>query len=115
VKYALLIYGTTDARDALSEDNRRRINADIFQLLARPDVSSWVRLQPVESATTVRHDSGRTLLTDGPFVDSKEYLGGLIVIDAANLDEALAAAGEFQAALARFSGAVEVRPILAAE
>lgn len=115
MKYALLVYGTTDARDALSEDDRRRINAEIDLLLARPNVSSWVRLQPVESATTVRHNDGRTLLTDGPFVDSKEYLGGLIMVEAANLDEALAAAGEFQAALAGHSGAIEVRPILDAE
>ncbi len=78
-----------------------------------PNVSGWVRLHLVESATTVRHEDGRTLLTDGPFVDSKEYLAGLIVVEAANLDEALTAAGEFQAA--RPSGAIEVRPILDSE
>ncbi len=113
MKYALLIYGTIGARDALSEEDRRRIDADISQLLARPNVSGWVRLLPVESATTIRHDDSRTLLTDGPFVDSKEYLAGLIVVEAANLDEALAAAGEFQDA--RPSGAIEVRPILDSE
>ena len=115
MKYALLVYGCTAARDALSEDDRRRVDADIALLLARSNVSGWVRLQPVESATTVRHEDGRTLLTDGPFVDSKEYLGGLIMVEAANLDEAIAAAGDFQATLARHAGAIEVRPVLAAE
>jgi hypothetical protein len=70
-----------------------------------------MRLQPAESATTLSSPEGTTLLTDGPFVDSKEYLGGLFIIEATNLDEALAFAGELQD-LMRPGGAIEVRPIV---
>jgi hypothetical protein len=72
-------------------------------------VTGWVRLKEVGSATTVRHEQGRSLLTDGPFVDSKDYLGGLIVVEAENLDGALAVADELQEL--RSSGAIEIRPV----
>ena len=72
-------------------------------------MTGWLRLQDVESATTVRHEQGRTLLTDGPFVESKDFLGGLIVVEAENLDEAIAVAGELQDL--RAAGAIEIRPV----
>jgi hypothetical protein len=59
----------------------------------------------------VRNDEGRMLLTDGPFIDSKEYLAGLILIEADNLDEALTIAGEMLQET-RPGTAIEVRPIL---
>jgi len=108
MKYALLIYNTIAIRDALTDDERKLFEIRVAEVLARPNVGPWVRLREVESATTVRHDEGRTFLTDGPFVDSKEYLAGLIVVEAANLDEALAVAAELQAL--RPGGAIEVRP-----
>jgi hypothetical protein len=104
VKYALLAYNPP------SGDQRGAIRPDIAEALAQTNVTSWVRLQPTESATTLSSPDGKTLLTDGPFVDSKEYLGGVIVIEAANLDEALALAAELQDL--RNAGAIEVRPIL---
>jgi hypothetical protein len=72
-------------------------------------VTDWLRLHDAESATTVRREHGRTLLTDGPFVDSKDYLGGLIIVEADNLDGALAVAGELQEL--RLGGAIEIRPV----
>ncbi len=109
MKYALLAYTDIDVRDRTPEQERRQINAGIAEVLKRPNVTGWLRLQDVESATTVRHGQGRTLLTDGPFVDSKDYLGGFIVVEAQNLDGALAVAGELQEL--RASGAIEVRPV----
>ena len=106
MKYALLAYNQS------ADDQRGPIPADIGAALTRPEVKSWIRLQHVESATTVSSPEGKTLLTDGPFVDSKEYLGGVIVIEAANLDEALEIAADFQRLMRRF-GVIEVRPILA--
>jgi hypothetical protein len=103
VKYALLAY------IPLAADKRGPIRPEIAEVLARPNVTSWMRLQSIESATTLSSPGGKTLLTDGPFVDSKEYLGGLIIVEAANLDEALAVAGELQDL--RSGGAIEVRPI----
>jgi hypothetical protein len=105
VKYALLAYNSPTV------DQRGPIRPEIAEALAGPAVRSWVRLQPAESATTISEAGGKTLLTDGPFVDSKEYLGGLIVIEAANLDEALAVASGFQS-LMLGGGMIEVRPIL---
>ena len=80
-------------------------------LLGRPDVTGWARLHAGESATTLRSDGGRMLLTDGPFIDSKEYLAGLFLIEAGNLDGALAIAGDLLRET-RPGAAIEVRPIL---
>jgi hypothetical protein len=84
LRYALLIYGNTEVRDRRPDAERRRINAGVSAVLARPNVTGWLRLRNVESATTMRYEQGRTLLTDGPFVDSKDFLGGFIVVEADN-------------------------------
>jgi hypothetical protein len=104
-----LAYVDSETRDRRSEQERRRINAGIAEVLERPNVTGWLRLQGVGSATTVRHQQGRTLLTDGPFVESKDFLGGFIVVEAEDLDGALAVAGELQEL--QGAGAIEVRPV----
>lgn len=109
MRYALLVYGNAEVRDRIPDDERRRINAGVAEVLERPNVSGWLRLQAAESATTLRHEHGRTLLTDGPFVDSKDFLGGLIVVEADDLDGALAVAGELQDL--RGAGSIEIRPV----
>ena len=109
MRYALLAYSNIEAREKRTEAEQRRINAGTAEVLARPNVTGWLRLQDVDSATTVRHEQGRTLLTDGPFVDSKDFLGGFIVVEADNLDGALAVAGELQERLG--GGAIEIRPV----
>jgi hypothetical protein len=67
-------------------------------------------LQPVETATTVRVENGAMLLTDGPFVDAKEHVGGYGLVEADDLDVALEIAARIPAA--RMGGAVEVRPLV---
>jgi hypothetical protein len=109
LRYALLIYGNTEVRDRRPDAERRRINAGVAAVLARPNVTGWLRLRNVESATTMRYEQGRTLLTDGPFVDSKDFLGGFIVVEADNLDGAFAVADELQEL--RAAGAIEIRPV----
>ena len=109
MRYALLIYDDSEIRDRTPAEERRRITADILDALERPNVTGWLRLQGVESATTVRREQGSSLLTDGPFVESKDYLGGFIEIEAENLDGALAFAEELQEM--RPWGAIEVRPV----
>ena len=109
MKYALLIYSTIADRDSASAEDRARINAMVADVLERPQVTGWLRLRDVAAATTLRYDNGKSLLTDGPFVDSKEFLGGLIVVEADNLDGALAVAEELQDI--RGAGAIEVRPV----
>ena len=110
MKYALLIYNQGGGtREAMTDEERRRFDGVVDEVLARPNVGPWVRLREIESATTVRQGERGIFLTDGPFVDSKEYIGGLIVVDAANLDQALAVAAELQEL--RKGGAIEVRPM----
>lgn len=101
MQYALLAYG---------QHSSEHIAPDIAALLQRQVVAGWLRLHPDESATTLHHSDGQILLTDGPFVDSKEYLAGVILIEADDLDGALAIAREFQDT--RTSGAIEIRPVL---
>jgi len=67
------------------------------------------QLAPPESATTVRVQDGKTLTTDGPFVEMKEALGGYLFFEADDLDAAIELAGRIPAA--RMGGAIEIRPI----
>ena len=110
MRYALLIYNDSEVLDRRPQEEQRRINDGIYEVMKRPNVSGWLRLRNVEAATTVRYEQGRTLLTDGPFIDSKDYLGGFIMVDAENLDGAIAIAGELQEL--RAAAAIEIRPVL---
>ena len=107
MQYALLTYAPAEDTNRAT----RPIPGALAALFDRPNVTGWVRLHADESATTLRNDDGRTLLTDGPFIDSKEYLAGLILVEAENLDGALALAGELLHET-RPGTAIEVRPIL---
>jgi hypothetical protein len=108
MRYALVIYND-DELTREPEENRVMMEA-IERLLAHPNVTGWVQLAGLDATTTVRHEQGRTLLTDGPFIESKDYIGGLIHIDVADLDAAIALAGEFQAVRGG-PGAIEIRPV----
>ena len=83
------------------------MSAEYYAFRDDPRCLGGAHLQPIETATTVR-DGG--LITDGPFADTKEVLGGYYVLDAADLDEAL----EFDHRIpaVRLGGAVEVRPLV---
>lgn len=73
-------------------------------------VTPGLQLDAPETATTVRVHDGKTLVTDGPFVEIKESIGGYLLFEADDLDAAIALAARVPAA--RLSGAVEVRPIV---
>jgi hypothetical protein len=109
LRYALLIYGDIETRDRTTEEQRARMNAGVAEVVARPNVTGYLRLDKVESSTTVRSEQGRSLITDGPFVDSKDFLGGFVIVEAENLDGALAVADELQEL--RLGGAIEIRPV----
>jgi hypothetical protein len=109
MQYALLIYSTTEGSRPESERSGP-IDPRIAEVLERPYVLNWARLRDPESATTVRHGAGKTLLVDGPFIDSREFLGGVIVVEADDLDGAIAIADELQQT--RTDGGIEVRPLL---
>ena len=107
MQYALRAYGSQASRDATQP-----MNAAIAAVLARPEVIGWARLHADESATTLRTKDSQVLLTDGPFVETKEYLAGVILIEAENLDAAMAIAHDLQDP--RTNGAIEIRPIFEA-
>jgi hypothetical protein len=110
VKYALLIYSHEPDWDSLSEDEKAAIYGEYFAVSEADGVVGGQELQPAAMATTVRVRDGRTMTTDGPFVETKEMLGGFFIFEADNLDAALELASRIPAA--RRGGAVEVRPVV---
>jgi hypothetical protein len=117
MKYMLLIHqGSTptprdpEAWGRLSESEQQAVYAAYQEINQTPGVSAGMQLQPPETATTVRVQDGRTLTTDGPFVELKEAVGGYMIFEADDLDAAIALAAKIPAA--SMGGAIEVRPIL---
>jgi hypothetical protein len=113
MRYLLQIYPQAGAREAferLSAEEQQALLDEYLAITRSPEVVGAGQLQPVESATTVRVQGGETLLTDGPFVDAKEHVGGYCLVEADDLDAALALAARIPAA--RMGGAVEVRPVV---
>ena len=117
MKYMLLIHqGDTptprdpEAWERLSQDEQKAIFGAYAAINETPGVSPGVQMQPPEAATTVRVQDGKTLTTDGPFVATKEALGGYLFFEADDLDAAIELASRIPAA--RMGGAVEVRPIV---
>jgi hypothetical protein len=110
MKYLLQIYPAAGEFEGMSEDEQEAIVGEYRAISQSPAVIGGDQLQPVETATTVRVQNGQTLLTDGPFVEAKEHLGGYLLVDADDLDDALEIAARIPAA--RMGGAIEVRPVL---
>ena len=116
MKYMLLIHqgDTPTPRDPeawarLSEDEQKAVYADYQALNQTPGVTPGLGLDAPETATTVRVEDGKTLTTDGPFVATKEALGGWLLFEADDIDAAIELAARIPAA--RMGGAIEVRPI----
>ncbi|WP_326823737.1 YciI family protein [Streptosporangium sp. NBC_01639] len=110
MQYALMIYTEPGYGEALSEEERAAAYAEYFALADDARCVGGGQLQPAETATSVRVVGGRTLMTDGPFADTKEVLGGFCLVEAADLDEAIELAARIPAA--RLGGAVEIRPVV---
>ena len=117
MKYILLIQqgSTPTPRDpeawaTLSEAEQQQVWADYRAINETPGVTPGHGMSEPESATTVRVEDGRTLTTDGPFVELKEAVGGYLIYEADDLDAAIELAARIPAA--RLGGAIEVRPIV---
>jgi hypothetical protein len=117
MKYMLLIHqgDTPTPRDPdewakLPEDEQQAVFRDYKAINENPGVTAGLQLGPPETATTVRVEDGKTLTTDGPFVEIKEAIGGYLLFEADDLDSAIELAAQIPAA--RMGGAIEVRPIV---
>ena len=111
MKYMLLIQsGGVEGFVELPENEQNAIYGEYMAISEAPGVSDGNQLQPAETATTVRVEDGKTLTTDGPFVETKEALGGYYLFDADDLDAAIELAARIPAA--RLGGAIEVRPVV---
>ena len=110
VRYMLLIYG--DER-ALSEGEREQCYRESVQLAheihAAGQFLAAAPLHPTATATSVRVREGKRLVTDGPFAETREQLGGYFLINANDLDEAIAIAARIPGAR---RGTVEIRPVI---
>lgn len=110
MKYVLLIYLK---EDALGETEREQCYAESAQLAQqlnlRGQYLATAPLHPVATATSVRVRDGKPLVTDGPFAETREQLGGFFLIDAQDLDEAIAIAARIPGAQV---GTVEIRPVI---
>jgi hypothetical protein len=111
VKYMLLIY-LGEAWDQLGPAERQRIYGEQMtvadEVTARGKYLGGSPLQPASTATSVRVRGGKRVVTDGPFAETREQLGGYMIVDVENLDEAIAIAARGPVASV---GTVEVRPI----
>ena len=110
MKYLLLIYSD---EQAWTESEREHCFAESTELTHELNHAgkylAAAPLQPVASATSVRVREGKRLVTDGPFAETREQLGGYFLIDARDLDEAITIAGRIPAVR---KGTVEIRPVL---
>jgi len=112
VKYMLLICRDEPAWDKLGVTERQQVYAEMLklseELTARGQYLGGFPLHPSSAATSVRVRDGKRLVTDGPFAETREQLGGYMIVDVKDLDEAIAIAARIP--LARTS-TVEVRPV----
>lgn len=113
MQYMALIYDSAENRAALSPKAREQMLTDYMAFTkAAKDAGVFVAgdaLKGVDTATTIRVRSGETLLTDGPFAETKEQLGGYYLLECKDLDEALAWAAKIPSAK---TGSIEVRPVM---
>ena len=110
MQYALLIYGSGDGWEQLSTEEQQAQTQEYMALSQRPETRGGADLGDLSSATTIRVDNGDAVTTDGPFAETKEYLGGFYLVECATLDDAIAFAAKIPAA--RNGGAIEVRPVV---
>ena len=113
MRYLLLIH-TSEAQDAQMTPAEQEANMGAYYAFTKELTESGANLggealQPTSTATTVRVREGKTLTTDGPFAETKEQLGGYYMVNADNLDDAIAWAAKIPGAKV---GSIEVRPVM---
>lgn len=116
MKYLLLIYHDEQSFNSSTEDERRKTYAEYRQLIEELKSSGKYlfgdQLQPTATAQSVRVRNGKQLITDGPFAETREQVGGFFMIEASDEDEAKQIAARIPSAR---TGTIEVRPVVEAQ
>ena len=116
MQYMLLIYENEGEARGRTQEERGKMFAEYqgftTELRASGKMLSGQPLESVTTATTVRVKAGKTLRTDGPFAETREQLGGFYMVEARDLDEAIALAARIPSARL---GSIEVRPVMTFE
>src|SRR5262245_33346506 len=110
MQYMLLVYDNGSAWPELSEDEYAAVYQEYRAVSQEQTTQHSAQLDDVAKAKTLRITDGDTIVTDGPFAETKETLGGYYLVDAESIDDALALAAKIPSA--RFGGSVEVRPLV---
>ena len=111
MQYALLVYDDPSNWENIPEAEYQKIYAEYAAVSQLPATESGLQLQPTETARSVRVKDGERVVTDGPFAETKEVLGGFYIVEAGTSEEAEAIAAQIPSA--RLGGTVEVRPVVA--
>jgi hypothetical protein len=112
MQFVALIHEDKNGRENLSDDKRQAVYQRYMDFSQRQEVVGGAELEETATATTVRVRAGDRLVTDGPYAEVKEALGGLFILECDSIDEACRLAAEIPAAE---HGAVEVRPVYVRE
>ena len=114
MKYMLLIYHDESTWDGYTEAERQQIYGEyrelVQELAAQGKYLVGDELQPTPTASSVKVRDGKQMVTDGPFAETREALGGFFLVEVANRDEAVSIAARIPSAS---TGTVEVRPVMA--
>ena len=112
MQYLLIIYGEEKAWSTMSETERGKMMADYGaftkEIIASGHFKGGNPLQSISTATTVRVRDGKSVLTHGPFAETREQLGGYYLVEAKDLDEATGLAARIPGSRV---GSIEVRPV----
>jgi hypothetical protein len=113
MRYVLAIYENEKLWESITEKDAQAVMGEYFAftegIKKSGNLVAGEALQPVATATTVRIRDGKRLTTDGPFAETKEQLGGFYLIEAENIDQAIAIASRIPGAR---TGSIEVRPVV---
>ena len=110
MQYVLLIYDDPKAWDGVTPEEMQSIYGEYMAVSQLPNTTGGAQLQQPETARSVRVRNGAPVVTDGPFAETKEILGGFYIIDAESTEEAEQIAARIPSA--RMGGTVEVRPVV---
>jgi hypothetical protein len=110
MKYVLLIYDDPAQWTDISDEQMKSIYGEYMAVSELPNTTSGSQLQPADTARSVRVKGGKSIVSDGPFAETKEVLGGFYIVEADSSEEAEQIAARIPSA--RMGGTVEVRPVV---